>query len=212
MPDGWRVHGVDPPGHGSAPGPPLTTFPELVTASADAVRSVAQLPIVLFGHSLGGSVAHDVARRLVASGHPPAAIVLSACVPATDRPRQALKATMDDASLVRYLERTGGTDPSLLADPGFVRYLLAILRADLQALESCPGPDAVSPLEVPTLLLAGTTDEGATPAAVEAWRPSLPRSEIEAIEGGHMFVLSNPRDTALAITAFWERVVDPIER
>src|SRR6516225_5777859 len=57
--------------------PPLTT----VRALADQIHGVLSrqppLPVTLFGHSLGGSIAFEVARRLEAGGSPPVRLFAS---------------------------------------------------------------------------------------------------------------------------------------
>ena len=200
MPDGCEVLGIDAPGHGLDRGPLPSNFDEFATACEVAITRIARHPYVLFGHSLGGLVAYRTARRLRASAHAPDALVLSACVPPEHRGVAAPLSTAHDMELVAYLERGGVTAPELLADDQFLRYMLPILRSGLRALETFEEPDR-SPLDLTTLLLAGSNDDGAPTSFVESWRCRLPKANALQIEGGHMFVVTNPVGTAEALSS-----------
>lgn len=193
---GWQVLTVDPPGHGPNREPLVSDFEELLAFYRVTLAPVLREPFVLFGHSLGGLVAYRLTRELVAAGRAPAALVLSAVTP-PGWPREALS-RVPDAELVGHLLSLGGTDDHLLLHADFVSYVLPVMRADLRAVETFSAPD-VHPLDLRTLLLAGSSDPEATGRAMARWRRFLPLAELMTIPGGHMFVVSCAAEVAAAV-------------
>ncbi len=62
---GIEVHAIELPGRGTRQNePPITEFTELTDPLSDALLPFAKKDIVLFGHSLGGLMAFEVARQL----------------------------------------------------------------------------------------------------------------------------------------------------
>nr|WP_247896669.1 alpha/beta fold hydrolase [Azospirillum argentinense] len=57
--------------------PPLHRVEDAVPAILAALGPLGDRPLILFGHSLGATLAYATARALVARGHPPALLAVS---------------------------------------------------------------------------------------------------------------------------------------
>ena len=151
---------------------------------------------VLFGHSLGGMLAHAVAHAVEEAGRDVAAVVVSGARP----PDGTLEVTdLSDAALVDQLVEHGGTPPEVLAHPELLDIVLPALRADLRLAGALPVPGTV---RAPLLAFAGDDDVSAPPEEVARWADHTTSWwGMTVMPGGHFFVADH-------ITA----VVDAVSR
>ncbi len=180
--------------------PPVTDADTLVAELAGAAEDLLDRPMVIFGHSMGGLLAFEIARRLLKQGHPPpAALVVSACkaphVHVGDGPQPR-----GEADLIEILRSWGGTPAELMADREFLDLVLPPLRADLvlcDAYRYQAGP----PLPTPLTAVAAAGDEVAPERDVAAWAVHSRRWRgLRQVPGGH-FYLSSARHLALDVVA-----------
>jgi surfactin synthase thioesterase subunit len=196
------VYGIELPGHGTRLREPLlTTMAELIEELAPLLDQLAGAPYTLYGHSMGGLVAFEAARRLAAGPGPdPLLLAVSGCQPPRRRDRLPKRHRLPDDDLVAELVRLGSpAEP--LAEPEIRRIALPILRADLTLAETwLPQPGKALP--VPILALAGTADPDAPPADAGDWSAETAAGcTVVAIDGGHFFPESRPAEVASALQA-----------
>lgn len=193
---GIGVHAVCYPGRRDRLGEATVNRMEPVAdAVAAALGPLADRPLVLFGHSMGASVAHEVARRLVAAGRPPALLAVSGReAPHALRPRGVVAG--GDAAIIADAVGLDPRGAAVLADPDLRELVLPSIRADYELVEAY-GPRACLPLPVPLLAYAGNTDSVTTVADVRAWSSATTREfGIRVFPGGHFF-LDEHRDELL---------------
>lgn len=184
-----EVLAVQPPGRQERRREPcLESVAELVAGVLPAVRARADLPIALFGHSLGGAVAFELTRLLEAEGIPPRMLFISG--------RRAPEATLrakavhqrSDAGLMTELRLLGGPGVHLLEEPEIARAFLPAIRSDYRAIETytCP-PDAR--VQVPLSVLTGDRDPEVTHAEAQGWRERTTGPfELQVFDGGHFYL------------------------
>lgn len=144
-------------------------------------------PLRIFGHSLGASVAFEVARRLEARGVVPAALFVSGRR-APSQERDETVHLLDDAGLLTEVQALDGTDAAVFDDPELVQMVLPSLRNDYRAAETYryrPG----SPLTCPVHALTGDADPRVTVAEAAAWAGHTSGEfTLTTFSGGHFYL------------------------
>ncbi|MEK8173885.1 alpha/beta fold hydrolase [Streptomyces sp. M19] len=95
-------------------------------------------PFVLFGHSMGGLLAYELTRALLADGGPlPRALHLSAVDPPTSRTRyDPPRHLLGDDELRSWLRASGASPPRFLDDERAWQRFSPALRADFAVVDS----------------------------------------------------------------------------
>jgi surfactin synthase thioesterase subunit len=152
-----------------------------------AVADWTERPTALFGHSMGASVAFEVANRLAPAGISPLGLFASGRR-APSRHRPATPRLHDDATVLARLGKLGGTDTRVLADEELLGLVIPIVRNDLRAAESYlhrPGPL----LDCPVFVLVGDDDPETTVDEALAWRDHTTGPfAAEVFPGGHFYL------------------------
>lgn len=193
-----QVSGIQLPGRGSRMSEePFTSMAALVDAVVPVVHS--DRPFVLFGHSLGGLVAFEVARALRDRGWPqPQRLILSAA-PLPGRARRRLSGeSLDDSELLDLVSRRwGGLPATIRQHPKYAASLAALYRSDFSVLDTYhyrPAP----PLDCPISVLVGA-DEA---AELEPWSwpdQTTADSEVRVLPGGHFYLREHPEQFLAAL-------------
>lgn len=196
---GVQVWGIKMPGRAARQSePPLRRMTELVDALLAEV--VFAEPFALFGHSLGGLVAFEVARALRDRGlTQPDRLFLSSCPPPPLPPRNHLVHALPDPEFQAETERRWGALPDRVRqDPKLLSLALNTFRTDVEIFETymyAPG----DPLDVPITVCVG--DEELPELRTESWSEHTTAAfALRVFSGGH-FYLRPRRDELLRVIA-----------
>jgi surfactin synthase thioesterase subunit len=151
------------------------------------LRRQPELPLILFGHSLGALVGFEVARRLEAAGQGPVRLVASGRRgPSTYRDENVH--LRDDAGILAELRKMSGTASSVLGDDEMMRAVLPALRADYHAAETYTcAPDIA--VNCPITAMTGDNDPKTSVDEARVWAQHTTGSfDLQVFPGGHFFL------------------------
>lgn len=184
--------------------PFLKSMDALADALTGALLPFLDVPLAVFGHSMGASLAHEVALRLeqrhgvrlaglYVSGRKPPHLV------APDPARHG-----SDEAAVAEVRRLGGTDAALLDDPELRELVLPQIRADFAVVDGY-GPRSAVPLHCPVVGYVGGSDPDVTAADMEAWAGATSEGfELRVLPGDHFYLVPQRdalvRDLAARLT------------
>ena len=210
----WTLVGPDLPGFGSTPRPrglqpSLASYGGWVAGWVE--RELGSRPVVLVGHSLGGSVALHAAARL---GDQLMGLVQIGAGGGVYQPRPFRQLRRGGSLLLHLRPRALAHWPllarvrsPLLADPRAARGLLACgtNRGAVRQL-----PRLAHALTVPSLWVAGSQDQVMEPRYVRHLAGYAADHQLEILEGaGHLPMVQKPRELAALIGAWLERDIHP---
>lgn len=171
---------------------PLSSVEPILAEVIPALAALPPAPLALYGHSFGGLLAFELARRARRAGLPPVELVMIGARRAPHLPPRLTDTHgLPTREMVEELHRRYGMPRVVIDTPDLLELILPSLRADLIASEThrfVPG----EPLDVPLVLFRGLRDLSLEAWEVAAWRELAAASvEVREVDAGHFFVDSH---------------------
>lgn len=166
------------------------TLPEIAAGAFEAFVASPQnrdVPITVFGHSMGAVIAFEFVRLAEAAGLNVRLLAASsAAAPQliADLPPHPT----EDEALLDHMSALNGTGSEVLASRDVLRMALPVMQADYRAFDaySCAADIAI---DAPIAVLGGDEDEFVAPRALYAWEAhSRAGIEVTLFEGGHFYL------------------------
>lgn len=194
---GTEIVALEPPGRGRRFGEPLLERVEpLVDDLLPEVADRIDGPFALFGHSLGGLVAFEIAHRLQADGVKPLVLFASGIRAPHLGPLTPPASLLGDEDFRRRLRELNGTPQELLDNDELMDLMVPVLRADFSVADNyvCrPRP----PLNCPVVAFGSLRDPEVDLPALRGWEEhTSARFTAHVLPGDHFFLHSH-RDQLL---------------
>jgi medium-chain acyl-[acyl-carrier-protein] hydrolase len=193
VPAGVEVWSVQPPGKGSRFKEPFcATMDSLVHAVVRAIKPFVDLPILLFGHSLGALVSFELAHSLANEFGIEVRHLFVSAARAPQLPRNGHRIhDLPEDEFITQLKVLNGTPPEVLENPELIRFIMASLRADFAIAETY-SPPTRPPLNCPITAFGGLEDSEVPREDLEAWRTQTTSSfDLWQLPGDHFFIQSS---------------------
>ncbi|WP_433655234.1 thioesterase II family protein [Nocardia sp. CA-128927] len=177
--------------------PPITDMGALADSVTEALQPWSADRLAFFGHSLGATLAFEVARRMASA---PEILVASGRRAPSRRREEALHRSTD-AEIVAELRSVGGTDAILLQDEELRAMLLPAVRADYTAIENYECDPDETVIDSPITVFVGDRDPYATLDEARAWRGhTTGQFNLHTFNGGHFYLTAAPKETITRLT------------
>lgn len=190
LPAGVGVRPVQLPGRESRWGEPLaTTFSGLVDTLLSELKPQLGARFAFFGHSFGGLIAFELARRLRQRGlEAPVHLFISATqaphVPSTEPPIHELS----DAQFVdELIRRHNGIPEDVRRSSELLELVLPVIRSDFELYENHEHREE-QPLDCPISVFGGSEDPRVGRKGLEAWAEhTTAPCRVLVLPGDHFF-------------------------
>ncbi|MBT2375190.1 thioesterase II family protein [Pseudomonas fluorescens] len=190
LPEWLQVCPLELPGRGMRMDEPLQRDIKALAAQLAAEISV-QLdgPCALFGHSLGGLLAFELAHALRERGLPePLALFASGTAGPARRDVSEYAIEKTDAQLITRLRELKGTAEDALANHELMQLMLPILRADFLLCGSFHYGER-EPLAVPIHVFGGKQDSVRAEQLLDWQEDTTTGFSLDMFEGHHFFLM-----------------------
>ena len=173
--------------------PPFTSLRACVAESCDAIEQLLDRPYALFGHSLGGYLAFQVAAQLYARGAPPPKVLCISSISPEVPPSLRVSSWNSRREHTRKeLILSGDIDEDMLED--LLATSESAFKADLALYFDCLDEAALEMLDTPVVAVYATHDNSATREVVSLWRTKTRgKFSVLEVEGDHMYVSTPAR-------------------
>jgi surfactin synthase thioesterase subunit len=190
--DGIDVRPLELPGRGSRMAEsPCTSVDALVDDLVPTVLSALDSgPYALFGHSLGGLLAFELARRLEhVHRRPPAHLLVSAFEAPDPPPEPDRDHLLPDPEFRARLRELVGTPEEVLANDDLMEILIPVLRADFTVSNTYRFASPWLTLSCPLTVFGGLDDPEAPPPTLRAWQHRTTGAfRLRLLPGDHFFL------------------------
>ena len=211
---GYPSHAWDQPGYGKSPIVEPYDLEHVSAALALLIEKLADEPVVLVGHSMGGLIAQETYVR-----HPKLVKAMALCFtsPAfaggsSEFTKQFLAARIGPLDLGKSMaEIAAQLIPTMGSNSRLAEKIMAgvppeTYRKAVRLLTTFDRRKELAAIKVPTLLVAGSEDKTAPPAVMEKMASKIPGAEYVLLEHcGHLGPMDRPEEFNAALLGFLQR-------
>ncbi|MFB7215731.1 thioesterase II family protein [Streptomyces sp. NPDC056255] len=169
--------------------PLVTSMDDLADSLTAELVRFTDVPVVIFGHSMGASLAYEVAIRLLKNHD----VALAALMVSGRTPPHLLDSTLPDPddveSVLAEVRRLGGTDAAVLEDPDLRELVLPAICADFKVVADY-APRAGVALPFPVFAYLGSADPDLDAPTMGGWADVAATSfDLTVLPGDHFYLV-----------------------
>lgn len=177
-----------------------SSIQEMAKCIVEENVDVFKNPFLLFGHSLGGIIAYEVAcvcEQLLKKS--PEVLFVSGSLPPMETKNIIKTSNLSNDNFLEIIKNYEGTPISLLQNQEFNEYYLPILRADFELLEKYNYPK-VKKLNCNLVCFFGNKDKTVPTNVINQWDYYTNKSvEKYYFNGNHFFIDDKKEDISILI-------------
>ncbi len=169
---------------------------DLVSEISEGFPAFTDKPFSFYGHSFGGIVAFELARKMRRSGSPgPQHLFVGAARPPhLELPFPPIHELADGDFVSKVQSRYGGMPAAILQDPDVLEMFLPAMRADFTAYETYRFQPA-DPLDIPITAFGGSDDIAVKIDSLQEWSlHTVAGFDMNVLPGGHFFPSTSGRE------------------
>ena len=151
-------------------------------------------PYMLFGHSMGATIAYELAQRVNGFRLPkPAHLFFSGRgAPHVDRPDEKKYHLLDENAFREEVIDLGGTPPEFFEHEELMQLLLPLLKNDFRIAETCPLTNPIKAFDQDITVLLGKEDDLNTEQCEEWVKHTSETCHFHYFPGGHFLYMKKP--------------------
>jgi len=182
----WTAHY---PGRGSRYNePPIKELNTMVENLYQAIQSLLDKPFVFFGHSLGGLIAFELARKLHQQNLPlPQILFVSACAAPQLLNLHPPFHTLPKDEFIKSLRELNGFPDEVLNNAELMELILPSLRADFEIIGNYQHTSN-DRLPSPIIAFGGLEDPRVSRELLEGWASHTNNFKSQYFPGDHFFI------------------------
>ncbi|OJW52182.1 MAG: hypothetical protein BGO67_10270 [Alphaproteobacteria bacterium 41-28] len=188
-----EVYSAQLPGRETRLSEPLcNTMEEVQDSLINDFLKLGNLPCIFFGHSLGGIIAYELAKKLyLLKGILPKHLLI-ASIRAPHMPLRAPEAhKLNDTNFIREIRKYEALPREIINDKEFKSYFLPIIRSDFRISESYINKETFV-LDCNITTMVGDHDHSCSLIDLMAWEKYTSKNYNHfVLFGDHFFVKSN---------------------
>lgn len=172
---------------------PYKDMERLVEDIVKELCNACDRKIYLLGHSMGGKIAYETAKKMQEKGRIIEMLIVSGSrVPHIPEPNPIYH--LPDDEFISAIKRFNGMPQEILENRVLLDFFLPILRADFEMDEVYYTQNAVC-LNCPILGIGGSLDAEANEEDISLWREyTNNRFDYKIFEGGHFFIKQSEKE------------------
>jgi medium-chain acyl-[acyl-carrier-protein] hydrolase len=166
-------------------------------------KDIAHSSYALFGHSLGGTIAYELAQKIAHTNYrqPLHVFISGHGAPHIERPDEKKYHLMRDDQFKKELLELGGTPPEFFESPELMAFFLPVLKNDFRIAETQVCKKEIRPLDTDITIFLGKEDDMVAEES-DGWKHHTKGiCSIHYFEGGHFFLHNESQRLAERISA-----------
>ncbi|MGR5066594.1 thioesterase II family protein [Photobacterium sp. DNB22_13_2] len=169
--------------------PLISSMPELINELGKEIAPLTDLPYIIFGHSMGGRICHNLINFLDANNHPlPIHFIASGCKAPHQERHKSGTHLLPKKEFIDEIKRLNATPDEILNNIDFFNIYIDILRADFEVADY-QSDIPKNKKKIPFTLFLGLFDDEVDISDIDEWKLHFNKEfSVKLFNGGHFFI------------------------